>query len=123
MMLNADAGQRSKEKEKVQGRKSAGQKCLVVLAAATALTAGALAQGGKSPSGKVTNAAAVDRGKYLVDGVARCAQCHTPVDSEGNPDRTQWLQGAPVRWVPAVPDSNWPLQAPRICGIPLPASD
>ena len=58
-----------------------------------------------------------------MDGVARCTQCHTPLDSEGNPDRTQWLQGAPIRWVPAAPDSNWPLQAPRIGGIPLPASD
>ena len=72
---------------------------------------------------KATNANAVARGKYIVEGVARCAQCHTPLDSEGNPDRAQWLQGAPIRWVPAAPDSNWPLQAPRIGGVPLPASD
>ena len=109
-------------------RKSAGQRqrwrWLVWMAAAMVLAGGVLtlAQGGKSPSGKVNEAAAA-RGKYIVEGVARCTQCHTPLDSEGNPDRAQWLQGAPIRWVPAAPDSNWPLQAPRIGGVPLPASD
>ena len=64
----------------------------------------------------------VVRGKYLVESVAVCGQCHTPRDSDGNLDRTQWLQGAPVPWLPAKPDSNWPLSAPRIGGTP-PASD
>ncbi len=65
----------------------------------------------------------VARGKYIVEGVARCGQCHTPLDNDGNPDRTRWLQGAPIRWMPAVADSNWPVKAPRIGGAPLPASD
>ena len=64
----------------------------------------------------------VARGKYLVESVAVCGQCHTPRDSNGNLDRTRWLQGAPVPWLPAKPDSNWPLSAPRIGGTP-PASD
>jgi len=64
----------------------------------------------------------VARGKYLVEGVAVCGQCHTPRDSNGNPDRTRWLQGAAVPWMPAQPDSNWPLSAPRIGGTP-PADD
>jgi len=64
----------------------------------------------------------VARGKYIVEGVAMCGQCHTPRDSNGNPDRTRWLQGAPVLWQPANPDSNWPLNAPRIGGNP-PAPD
>jgi len=64
----------------------------------------------------------VDRGRYLVEGVAMCGQCHTPRDSNGNPDRTRWLQGAPVPWLPAKPESDWPLNAPRIGGTP-PASD
>ena len=50
--------------------------------------------------------------------VAMCGQCHTPRDSNGNPDRTRWLQGAPVPWLPAKPDSDWPLNAPRIGGTP-----
>src|ERR1035437_6508696 len=67
-------------------------------------------------------AADVARGKYLVEDVAVCGQCHTPRDSKGNLDRTRWLQGASVPYLPAKPDSNWPLNAPRIGGTP-PASD
>ncbi len=65
----------------------------------------------------------VARGKYLVEDVAMCGQCHTPRDSSGNLDRSHWLQGAPMRWVPAEGSgTNWPLTAPRIGGNP-PASD
>jgi len=63
------------------------------------------------------------RGKYLVEGVAMCAQCHTPRDGEGSLDRSKWLQGAPVPWSPGSGElNNWPLIAPRIGGNP-PASD
>jgi len=72
--------------------------------------------------GKTASGPNVARGKYVVEGVAVCGQCHTPRDSNGNLDRTRWLQGAPVPWLPAKPDSNWPLNAPRIGGTP-PASD
>jgi mono/diheme cytochrome c family protein len=71
---------------------------------------------------KAVSGSDVARGKYIVEGVAMCGQCHTPRDSNGNPDRTRWLQGAPVPWQPATPDQKWPLNAPRIGGTP-PASD
>jgi len=64
----------------------------------------------------------VARGKYIVEGVAMCGQCHTPRDSNGVADRSRWLQGAPVPWQPAKPNGDWPLSAPRIGGTP-PASD
>jgi mono/diheme cytochrome c family protein len=65
----------------------------------------------------------VMRGKYLVEAVAMCGECHTPRDGSGNLDRSRWLQGAPVRWAPADGGmSNWPLIAPRIGGNP-PAND
>ena len=64
----------------------------------------------------------VARGKYLVESVAMCGQCHTPRDSSGNLDLSKWLQGAPIPWAPSMPNSNWPLVAPRIGGNP-PASD
>jgi mono/diheme cytochrome c family protein len=82
----------------------------------------ALAQNQK-PHDKTAGAGAVTRGKYIVEAVAMCGQCHTPRDDRGNPDRAHWLQGAPVRWLPAKPDPNWPIDAPRIGGTPLPASD
>jgi mono/diheme cytochrome c family protein len=75
------------------------------------------------PHSKITSEGAVTRGKYIVESVAMCGQCHTPRDPDGNPDRAHWLQGAPVPWAPAKPDSNWPINAPRIGGTPLPASD
>jgi mono/diheme cytochrome c family protein len=76
----------------------------------------------KHPSEKGSTASKVARGKYLVEAVAMCAQCHTPRDSKGNLDRNRWLQGSPVPYMPAKPDSNWPISAPRIGGTP-PASD
>jgi len=73
--------------------------------------------------GKAGGAAAdVARGKYLVEDVAVCGQCHTPRDSNGNLDRTRWLQGASVPYLPTKPDMDWPINAPRIGGTP-PAND
>jgi hypothetical protein len=84
----------------------------------------ALAQNSHPPRSSEKAAAAPDiaRGKYLVEGVAVCGQCHTPRDSHGNLDRTRWLQGGAVPYLPAKPDSDWPINAPRIGGTP-PASD
>lgn len=36
-----------------------------------------------------------DRGRYLVEALAHCGECHTPRNALGGIDRTQWLQGAP----------------------------
>jgi mono/diheme cytochrome c family protein len=75
----------------------------------------------KQPSKPAKNANSqglVARGKYIVEGVAMCGQCHTPRDSAGLPDRSRWLQGAPVWLVSAEPAAGWPLQAPRIAGTP-----
>jgi len=64
----------------------------------------ACAQAQKSKGQNTGNTQSVDRGKYLVEGVAMCGQCHTPRDSNGNSERTRRLQGAPVPWLPAKPD-------------------
>jgi len=82
----------------------------------------ALAQTGKEKTGKNGTASEVARGKYLVESVAMCGQCHTPRDSNGNLDRSRWLQGSPVPYLSATQDPNWPINAPRIGGTP-PASD
>ena len=58
------------------------------------------------------------RGKYIVEDLARCTQCHTPRDEHGNLDRNKWLEGAPLWLQPARPVQDWPLQAPRIAGDP-----
>lgn len=92
------------------------------IAIALLLNIFALAQNQKA-HGKPTGGAGTARGKYIVESVAVCGQCHTPRDNDGNPDRGHWLQGAAVPWAPAKPDPNWPINAPRIGGTPLPASD
>ncbi|MEP1537704.1 MAG: cytochrome c [Paracoccaceae bacterium] len=35
------------------------------------------------------------RGRYLVEGLGHCAECHTPRNALGGLDRSQWLRGAP----------------------------
>jgi len=67
-------------------------------------------------------AAPASRGQYIVEDVAMCGTCHTPRKSDGSLDRSRWLAGGPTPYLSARPDPNWPLQAPRIGGLP-PAND
>ena len=64
----------------------------------------------------------VARGKYLVENVAMCVQCHTPRNGNGELDQSHKLQGASLFLQPPYADPNWPINAPRIGGNP-PASD
>ena len=36
-----------------------------------------------------------ERGRYLVEALAHCAECHTPRNALGGLDRDRWLAGAP----------------------------
>lgn len=64
------------------------------------------------------NNAQVERGKYIVEEVAKCINCHTPRDANGEIDRTQLLNGAPVFFQPAQPVADWPQICPRLRGTP-----
>jgi mono/diheme cytochrome c family protein len=70
------------------------------------------------PAGKAGDIA---RGAYIVNNVAMCPTCHTPRLSNGQYDRSRWLQGGPVIYWPAQPNPDWPQLEPRIGGT-LPAS-
>jgi mono/diheme cytochrome c family protein len=59
----------------------------------------------------------VDRGRYLVEQVAQCGECHSPRDANGNPDHSRWLQGAQVWIMPVRPDPNWAERVPGIAGM------
>jgi len=59
----------------------------------------------------------VERGKYLVEDVAMCQECHTPRDSSGELDHSRWLEGAPVWIMPVHPTSNWAMRAPGLAGF------
>ena len=59
----------------------------------------------------------VERGRYLVEEVAECGECHSPRDANGNPDHSRWMQGAPVWIMPVRPDPNWAERVPSIAGM------
>jgi mono/diheme cytochrome c family protein len=69
----------------------------------------------KSPA---ANDAQIARGKYIVEGVARCTQCHTPVNSRGDQENDQHLMGGPVQLQATYPAANWAIRVPRIAGGP-----
>jgi len=60
----------------------------------------------------------VDRGRYLVEDVGMCEECHTPRDDQGNLDESRRLQGAAIWIVPVHPDTNWAMRAPALAGFP-----
>ncbi|PWK57922.1 mono/diheme cytochrome c family protein [Silicimonas algicola] len=37
----------------------------------------------------------LERGRYLVEALGHCAECHTPRNALGGPDKTLWMAGAP----------------------------
>jgi len=60
----------------------------------------------------------IARGKYLVEEVAKCAECHTPRDAQNQLDSERWLQGAPI-WITSVKSAPiWADQAPTLAGFP-----
>lgn len=59
----------------------------------------------------------IDRGKYLVENVAMCEECHTPRDASGNLDESRRLQGAAIWIVPVHPTTNWANRAPALAGF------
>jgi hypothetical protein len=106
-----------------EGRWNASVVALAMLLLVAELCAVAPAQ--TKPGGEAQKKgenAEVARGKYIVEDVAVCSQCHTPRDDAGNLDHSRWLEGAAVWLKPAQPTADWPLQAPRLAGT-LPASD
>ena len=59
----------------------------------------------------------IRRGRYLVEEVAQCGECHTPRDNFGALDRTRWLEGAPIWFQPINPLPNWAYSAPPLAGL------
>jgi mono/diheme cytochrome c family protein len=61
-----------------------------------------MAQGGAAGGAQVD--ARLERGRYLVESVGHCGECHTPRDRCGGLDRSRWLAGAPS--IESGPDSG-----------------
>ncbi|MDR1990297.1 MAG: c-type cytochrome [Acidobacteriaceae bacterium] len=58
--------------------------------------------------------AKVQRGKYLVEEVARCQECHTPRTETNDFDRTKWLKGGKLVAAPETPIRGWHQTSPDI---------
>src|SRR5476649_2054055 len=56
----------------------------------------------------------VPRGRYLVEEVARCQECHTPKTESGDLDMSKWLKGAKLDVAPIAPIKGWHAASPDI---------
>jgi len=73
---------------------------------------------GQKPKPHAAAAARVARGKYLVESIGLCGDCHTPRNEKGEPVKEQWLKGATLDFKPTVPMPVWADKAPAIAGLP-----
>ena len=56
----------------------------------------------------------VARGKYLVEEVARCQECHTPKSADGQFDREKWMKGAVLNIQPIEAVKGWHKTSPDL---------
>jgi mono/diheme cytochrome c family protein len=70
-----------------------------------------------APDSIANRAALLERGRYLVENVGMCADCHTPRTEKGEFDRSRWLLGSALPFQPTVP-MPWSPAAPAIAGLP-----
>jgi|SRR5579863_2174942 len=64
------------------------------------------------------SAATLAHGKYLIENVAGCNDCHTPHNEKGEPIQQQYLQGTLLPFKPAVPMPVWADKSTNIAGMP-----
>jgi hypothetical protein len=83
---------------------------LTTIALVAFCSASALAQ---KPSEK----SQIEHGRYLVQQVGMCNDCHTPFDEKG-PVAGKELQGTVLPFKPTVPMPAWAPSSPAIAGLP-----
>jgi mono/diheme cytochrome c family protein len=59
----------------------------------------------------------VARGKYIVENVAKCTECHTPRGQNEKLGKGLSLSGAKLEVKPITPNASWAESAPNIRGI------
>jgi mono/diheme cytochrome c family protein len=90
----------------------------IPVVAAAFLAILALSAVAAEPAAKSKNSAQIARGKYLVEQVAMCVDCHSPRGPTGEYVREKWLQGAPLAFKNTVPMPKWAEVAPPLAGLP-----
>jgi hypothetical protein len=58
----------------------------------------------------------LERGKYIVERMAMCIDCHSPMTPTG-PDPAKAMQGATLGFQPIAPIPNWETKAPKLAGL------
>jgi mono/diheme cytochrome c family protein len=58
----------------------------------------------------------IERGKYLVEEVSKCQDCHTPRAADGSLDKTKWLKGATLDFAPTHEVNGWHKTSPDLTG-------
>ena len=59
----------------------------------------------------------VEHGRYLVENVVMCYECHSTRDPQGNIVAGTKFKGGPMPMRPTW-STDWPIQIPRIAGLP-----
>ncbi|MDZ4776106.1 MAG: c-type cytochrome [Alphaproteobacteria bacterium] len=89
-----------------------------ILGACALLAVAACAQATSSNPADTPNAfAVVERGKYLVESIGLCADCHTQRLPTGMLDKTRDLHGATLVFAPMHPQP-WAPTTPALAGLP-----
>jgi len=70
---------------------------------------------GATPASRISGS--VEHGRYLVERVAMCVECHSGRDARGNIIETQRYMGGLVPFAPPWPN-DWAMRAPRNKGLP-----
>jgi mono/diheme cytochrome c family protein len=69
-------------------------------------------------TGAESSVATIERGRYLVQQVALCGDCHTPHNEKGEAVADQAFQGASTIFKPLQPVPNWAEYTPALAGFP-----
>lgn len=56
----------------------------------------------------------IAQGKYLVDEVAKCGDCHTPMTEDGKVDTSRWMKGSTLPFAPIGNIPDWHKTAPDL---------
>jgi mono/diheme cytochrome c family protein len=90
------------------------QVAVAVFTAALVVVAASVSAGEPASRSK----AVLARGKYLVEGVGMCADCHSERNEKGEFVKERWLQGAAITFKSTVPMPAWAEAAPPLAGLP-----
>lgn len=100
------------------GRFSTPNAFSVVLAIVFAVFCAGAFSTARSQTRSAAARAQLARGRYLVQRVGICSDCHTPRDAKGQLIEAKALQGAPIIFKPIVPLPGWAAVSVPIAGLP-----